>query len=78
MRRGYWECVWVPRLALSFPRLYFCYKKNSSPALPLRETPAAVHPLPGGLTTMLLCCPSSPMKAETRELFLEQEQLHNK
>lgn len=27
MRRGYWECVWVPRPALSFPRLYFCYKR---------------------------------------------------
>lgn len=44
LRRGYWECVWVPRLALSFPRLCFCYKKSSSHALPLRETPAAVHP----------------------------------
>lgn len=35
------------------------------------------NPLPGGLAAMLLCSPS-PMEAETRELFLEQEQLHNK
>lgn len=44
---------------------------------PTAGDPSPCVLLPGGTTAMLLCSPS-PTEAKTRELFLEQEQLHNK
>lgn len=78
LRRGCGGCVWIPRLSpsLSLGSALAC-RMSSSCDLPLRETPASMHPPAWGPTAMLLCSPS-PMEAETRELFLEQQQLHNK
>lgn len=44
---------------------------------PLWETPASASPYWGGGRATLFWSPS-PMEGETRELFLEQERLHNK
>lgn len=62
---------------LAFLSLCSACVVSSPHALPLWETLASASPCLGGPTAAMFYSPS-PMEAETRELFLEQEQLHNK
>lgn len=65
-------CLASQTLTLSPLALVLLVEMSSPHALPLWETPA------WGLPTVMLLCSPSPVEAETRELFLEQERLHNK